>query len=81
VDQRNFSTAASAGYMRFTPPELAVLPRLKGVEEAQGKPAKPGRVRACTHHAMMTGGANIDGGGLKEGLSSLRWPRIVGSRS
>ena len=41
VDQRNFGTTASAGYMRFTPPALAALPRLKGVEEAQGKPAKP----------------------------------------
>ena len=39
-DERNFGTKASPGYMRFTPPELAAMPRLKGVEAAQGKPAK-----------------------------------------
>ena len=40
VDSRWFGTAASRGYMRFTPPDLAVLPRMEGVAKAQGKPAK-----------------------------------------
>ncbi|MHC4403370.1 MAG: Gfo/Idh/MocA family protein [Planctomycetota bacterium] len=40
VDSRNFGTKASEGYMRFTPPELGALPRMEGVEKAQGKPAK-----------------------------------------
>ncbi|MFH1919498.1 MAG: Gfo/Idh/MocA family oxidoreductase [Planctomycetota bacterium] len=40
VDERNFSTTASPGYMRFTPPELGALPRIEGVAKAQGKPAK-----------------------------------------
>ncbi|HUT95462.1 MAG TPA: Gfo/Idh/MocA family oxidoreductase [Thermoguttaceae bacterium] len=40
VDERNFGTAASKGYMRFTPPELGALPRIEGVEKAQGKRPK-----------------------------------------
>jgi len=40
VDDRWFGTAASAGYMRFTPPHLAVLPRAEAVERAQGKAPK-----------------------------------------
>ena len=40
VDERNFGTTASKGYMRFTPPELGSLPRIEGVEKAQGKRPK-----------------------------------------
>ena len=39
-DERNFVTPASKGYMRFVPTALGEMPRLKGVAEAQGKPAK-----------------------------------------
>jgi len=39
-DQRMFGTTASKGYMRFTPPELGRLPRIEGVEKAQGKAPK-----------------------------------------
>ncbi|GAF81703.1 unnamed protein product, partial [marine sediment metagenome] len=39
-DERLFGTRASAGYMRFTPPELARLPRIEGIEKAQGKAPK-----------------------------------------
>jgi len=40
VDSRWFGTPASKGYMRFTPPELAVLPRMEAVTKAQGKAPK-----------------------------------------
>jgi predicted dehydrogenase len=40
VDTRVFGTAASTGYMRFTPPHLAKLPRLEAVERAQGRRPK-----------------------------------------
>jgi len=40
VDSRNFNTAASKGYMRFTPPELGALPRPEGVAKAQGRAPK-----------------------------------------
>lgn len=40
VDTRLFGSAATAGYMRFTPPEIGRLPRAKAVEKLQGKPPK-----------------------------------------
>ena len=40
VDSRWFGTPASKGYMRFTPPHLAALPRATAVEKAQGKAPK-----------------------------------------
>jgi predicted dehydrogenase len=43
VDRRHFGTRASPGYMRFTPPELAALGRIEGVEKAQGR--RPNAVR------------------------------------
>lgn len=36
-DSRVFGTPASAGYMRFTPPDLAKLPRVDAVTKAQGR--------------------------------------------
>jgi predicted dehydrogenase len=40
VDERQFGSTASKGYMRFTPPELGALPRIEGVAKAQGKRPK-----------------------------------------
>ncbi len=40
VDERNYGTPASRGYMRFTPPELGKLPRAEAVTKAQGKAPK-----------------------------------------
>ncbi len=40
-DSRLFGTPASAGYMRFTRPDVAKLPRVEAVEKLQGKAPKP----------------------------------------